>query len=169
MTDQKPGRNSPGRPRRRWALHAVRTALAAGVATAAANLLALPDAYWAPITTIIVTQSALKDSWLISWRRLLGTLLGVTLGALQVLLLPPGLLSYAVAILLLGLVCGVLRIHQSAYRFGGIALTIVVMAARTEAVWRVALFRFVDVAVGIVVALLISLLWPEADPPAEPR
>jgi uncharacterized membrane protein YgaE (UPF0421/DUF939 family) len=147
----------------------MRTALSAGVAMAVANLLGLPDAYWAPITTLIVTQSVLKDSWLISWRRLLGTLLGVTLGALQVLLLPPGLLSYALAILLLGLVCGLARIHQSAYRFGGIALTIVVMAGPSEAVWRVALFRFVDVAVGILVALLISLLWPEAEPPAEPR
>lgn len=158
------------RPRRaNWSRHALRTALAAGVSMALATALAVPDPYWSPITTIIVTQSSVADSWLISRRRLLGTLLGVTLGALQVLLLPKGVLAYAAAILVLGLVCGFSRIHQSAYRFGGIALTIVVTAAPGDAVWRMALFRFVDVAIGIVVALAITRLWPEAVPADEPR
>ncbi|MEA5399487.1 FUSC family protein, partial [Synechococcus sp. BA-124 BA4] len=61
---------------RLWSLHALRTALAAGVSMAVASGLRLPDPYWAPITTIIVTQSTLVDSWLISRRRLLGTALG---------------------------------------------------------------------------------------------
>jgi uncharacterized membrane protein YccC len=158
-----------GPQRSSWTLHAVRTALAAGLSMAVATALGVPDPYWSPITTIIVTQSGVADSWLISRRRLLGTLLGVTLGALQVLLLPRGVFSYALAILLLGLVCGFSRIHQSAYRFGGIALTIVITAAPGDAVWRVALFRFVDVAIGIGVALAITRLWPEAVPQDEPR
>lgn len=152
-----------------WTLHAFRSALAAGLSMAVATGLGVPEPYWSPITTIIVTQSSVADSWLISRRRLLGTLLGVTLGALQVLLLPQGVLSYTLAILLLGLVCGFSRIHQSAYRFGGIALTIVITAAPSDPVWRVALFRFVDVAIGIVVALVITRLWPQAVPPNEPR
>jgi uncharacterized membrane protein YgaE (UPF0421/DUF939 family) len=143
--------------------------VAAGLSMAVATALGVTDPYWSPITTIIVTQSGVVDSWLISRRRLLGTLLGVILGALQVLLLPRSVFSYGLAILLLGLVCGFCRIHQSAYRFGGIALTIVIAAAPGDAVWRVALFRFVDVAIGIGVALAITRLWPEAVPPGEPR
>lgn len=104
---------------RLWALHALRTAVAAAVSMAVASGLGLPNPYWSPITTIIVTQSSLVDSWPISRRRLLGTALGVLFGAAQVQWLPPGILSYAAAILLLGLICGLLRLHQSAYRFGG--------------------------------------------------
>ncbi len=151
---------------RAWGVHAVRTALAAGVSMAVANGLGLPDPYWSPITTIVVTQSSLVDSWLISRRRLLGTALGVVLGALQVQWLPAGILSYAASILLLGLVCGLTRLHQSAYRFGGIALTIVALVPHTTSVWSLAWFRFVDVAIGILVSLAITLLWREPAMPA---
>lgn len=146
---------------RLWALHALRTAVAAAVSMAVASGLGLPNPYWSPITTIIVTQSTLVDSWPISRRRLLGTALGVLLGAAQVQWLPPGILSYAAAILLLGLICGLLRLHQSAYRFGGIALTIVSLVPHTTPVWGLAWFRFVDVSIGILVSLAITLVWRE--------
>ncbi|MDM7937205.1 MAG: FUSC family protein [Cyanobium sp. CZS 48M] len=146
---------------RLWSLHALRTALAVGVSMGLASGLGLSVPYWAPITTIIVTQSTLVDSWLISRRRLQGTALGVVLGAAQVQWLPAGLPAYVAAILLLGLVCGLLRLHQSAYRFGGIALTIVSLVPHTSPVWGLAWYRFVDVSLGILVSLAITLVWPE--------
>jgi uncharacterized membrane protein YccC len=85
----------------------------------------------------------------------------VVFGAAQVQWLPAGLPAYVAAILLLGLVCGLLRLHQSAYRFGGIALTIVSLVPHATPVWGLAWFRFVDVSLGILVSLAITVVWPE--------
>src|SRR6267378_7237494 len=40
-------------------LHSARTAVAAVVSVAAARLVRLPEAYWAPVTTLVITQSSL--------------------------------------------------------------------------------------------------------------
>lgn len=97
--------------------------MAASVSPGTVHLLGLPDPYWSLITTIIVTQSSLGESWLVSRCRLVGTIFGVVLGSVQVLLLPATLLSYGAMIALLGVNCGVARLYQSAYRFRGSSLT----------------------------------------------
>src|SRR6202035_1160234 len=57
-----------------------------GVATLASLLVArlfrLPEAYWAPITTIVITQSSLGAAWEVSWQRFVGTLVGAVLGGI---------------------------------------------------------------------------------------
>ncbi|MFL0786440.1 MAG: FUSC family protein, partial [Prochlorococcus sp.] len=78
----------------------------------------------------------------------------------QVYLTPYNLINYGLAIAVLGLVCSTAKLHTSAFRFGAIALTVVVTAPNHSEVWMTAATRFVDVAVGIVVALLVLLVWP---------
>jgi hypothetical protein len=36
----------------------------------------LPEAYWAPITTLVITQSSLGATLTVSWQRFVGTALG---------------------------------------------------------------------------------------------
>ena len=62
--------------------HAARTTVAAVASLLVARGCGLPEAYWAVITTIVVMQSTLGASLLISTRRLAGTALGAAMGAL---------------------------------------------------------------------------------------
>jgi uncharacterized membrane protein YgaE (UPF0421/DUF939 family) len=51
-----------------------------------------------------------------------------------------------------------LRLH-TAYRFAGITLTIVLLAGHGRPPWIVASHRFVEVSLGIAVALLVAQVW----------
>jgi hypothetical protein len=50
-------------------VHSARTALAAVASFLVARLFRLQEAYWAPITTVVITQSSLGAAWKISWQR----------------------------------------------------------------------------------------------------
>jgi hypothetical protein len=54
-----------------------------------------------------------------------------------------------------------LGLDRPANRFAAITLSIVLLIARPESAWIVALHRFIEVSAGIVAGLLLSALWPE--------
>jgi hypothetical protein len=62
---------------------------------------------------------------------------------------------------LIGILCAVFRIVRSAYRYASITLTIVMLIPRPTSPWVVALHRFLEVSMGIAVALAVTALWPE--------
>lgn len=138
----------------------LRVAVASVLSMALAQALHLPEAYWAPISAIVCSLDALEGASITARRRLIGTFFGVVIAAFQVYLTPYNLINYGLAIAVLGLVCSTAKLHTSAFRFGAIALTVVVTAPNHAEVWMTAATRFVDVAVGIVVALLVLLVWP---------
>lgn len=144
-------------------MHSARTAVAAAASLVVARLFALPEAYWAPISTLIVMQSTLGAAWTVSRRRLVGTALGTAFGGLIASVFEPGLLVFAAGIFVLGLICASLRVHQSAYRFAGITFSIVVLVVRAQTPAVVATHRFVEVSIGIAVALVLTGLWPGHD------
>ncbi len=137
-----------------------RVAVAAVLSMALAQSLHLPDAYWAPISAIVCSLDALEGASMTAPRRLIGTFLGVFIAAFQVYLTPYNLINYFLAIVVLGIVCSITKLHSSAFRFGAITLTIVVTESNHDEAWMTAVTRFVDVAVGIFVALLVLLAWP---------
>jgi len=53
--------------------------VAAIVSLLVARLFRLPEAYWAPITTLVITQSSLRETLPVSCRRFVGTALGAWL------------------------------------------------------------------------------------------
>ncbi len=144
-------------------VHSVRTAVAAVVSVLAARLFRLPEAYWAPITTIVITQSSLGAAFTISWQRFVGTLLGAVVGGFVASYFGPHVLVFGVCVFLLGLLCAVTHTDRSAYRFGGISLAIVLLIPRMEPAWRVAFHRFAVVSIGIAVALIFAWVWPERE------
>ena len=139
-------------------------AVAAVIALFFARLLHLPEAFWAPISAIVCSLDAVDGATRVARRRLLGTFFGVTIAAIQISLTPHGLISYAVAVAILGLICGLIKLHSSAFRFGAIALTVVVTSPDKAAVWLTAGTRFTDVALGILVALAVVRIWPKSEP-----
>ena len=142
-------------------VHSVRTAVAATVSFAVARLVGMPEAYWAAVTTLIVMQSTLGAALTVSWKRLVGTALGALVSVLVAIYLPPGALVFGAMVLVLGLVCAVLHLDRTAYRFSSITLAIITLVARTKPAWIVATHRFIEVSLGIVVGLAITAVWPE--------
>jgi uncharacterized membrane protein YgaE (UPF0421/DUF939 family) len=139
-------------------LDAARTTVAAVVSMLLARTLKLPEYYWAPISAIVIIQSTI-DPRTLAWQRFAGTALGAVLGALVATLFPSSALVYAAAIFLCGVLCALLR-FRGAYRFAAITLSIILLIAHTRPAWIVASHRFVEVSVGIAVALVLSELWP---------
>jgi uncharacterized membrane protein YgaE (UPF0421/DUF939 family) len=78
----------------------------------------LPEAYWAPITTLVITQSSLGAALTVSWQPFMGTVLGAVVGAIAASYFESQLLVFASSVFILGLLCAVLRVEQAAYRFG---------------------------------------------------
>lgn len=146
-----------------WLLHSARTAVGATASLTIAQLLTMPESYWAAIATLTVMQSTLGAAWPVSKQRFIGTALGAALGGLMVSYFDPGIIVFGAAIFVLGLICAILRLDQSAYRFAGITLTIVMLVVRGKAPQLIAVHRFVEVSLRIAVALALTALWPGHD------
>ena len=150
--------------------HSLRTAVAAMASIVIARLFRLPEAYWATVTTLIVMQADAGAALTVSARRLIGTALGVVIAALLATYFGPNVLAFGAGIFILGVLCALLgRAHRglpryldrTAYRYGSIALTIVMLVVRHNSTWVVALHRFIEVSIGIAVGLALTTLWPE--------
>jgi uncharacterized membrane protein YgaE (UPF0421/DUF939 family) len=139
-------------------LDAARTTLAAVASLLLARLLKLPEFYWAPISAIVIIQSTI-DPRTLAWQRFAGTALGAVLGALIATFFPASALVYATAIFLCGVLCALLR-FRGAYRFAAITLSIILLITHARPAWIVASHRFVEVSLGIAVALVLSEVWP---------
>jgi uncharacterized membrane protein YccC len=142
-------------------INAARTTVAAVVSLLLARSLKLPEFYWAPISTVVILLSTINPMTL-AWQRFAGTALGAGLGALIATLFGPhwgpNWAVYGGGILVCGVLCSVLRVG-SAYRFAAITLTIVLLIAHQSPPWIVAMHRFVEVSLGIAVALVVTMLW----------
>ena len=141
-------------------LDSARTALAAVVAMLLARLLKMPEYYWAPISTIVIVQSTIPPRTL-GWQRFVGTALGAVLGAALATFFSPSAWVYALGIFLCGLLAWLLRV-EGAYRFSGITLSIIFLIPHASAPWIVAWHRFLEVSLGIAVALVVTTFWPLA-------
>ena len=151
-----------GATRRQVLEHSARTAVTAVASMLAARVLKLPQTYWAPITTMVITQSSLGATLSVSWQRFIGTAVGSALGALVASHFETYALVFAASVFLLGLFCAGLRMNRSAYRFGGVTLAIVLLVRPVEPAWQVAFHRFAEVSTGIAVALVMTVVWPES-------
>jgi uncharacterized membrane protein YccC len=69
-------------------------------------------------------------------------------------------------VFVLGLIRALLGIGRNAFRYAGITLAIVMLVARAEPAWMIAVHRFLEISVGIAVGLLLTAVWPEPEPAA---
>jgi uncharacterized membrane protein YgaE (UPF0421/DUF939 family) len=141
--------------------HSARTAVAVIASLLVARVSRLPETYWAAITTLIVMQSTLGAALTISGQRLAGTAVGAVAGAFLVTYFGPSVIAFGAGVFVMGLICAMLHLDRAAYRFAGITLAIIMLVVRDKPAWVIAAHRFLDVSVGIVVALVMTALWPE--------
>ena len=142
--------------RKRLAIHAAKTALAAALCWWLAQRFGWRDAYWGSISAIIVLQSDVGSTVNASRDRLLGTLIGAAFGFSFSLF---GALpwNYILAVLAAMVVCGLLGLRSSS-RLARVTITIVMLVQKTGPRWTLALDRVSQVMLGIVVALAVSTL-----------
>src|SRR6059036_1742518 len=141
--------------------HAIRTAVAGTASVVIARLVKMPEAYWAAIATLVVMQSTLGATLTLSVERIVATAVGASVGALEANYFRANLVAYAIAIFLVGLLSFACRLEKTAYRYASVTLTIIVLIPRAGAPWIIALHRFIEVSVGIIVALAVVAVWPE--------
>jgi len=146
----------------RWesVLDSLRTAVAAVAAMLLARLLKLPEYYWAPISAIVVIQSTIPPLML-GWQRFVGTALGAAMGAAVATYFSPTAVVYALGIFSCGVLAFLLRVG-GAYRFAAITLSIVLLIPHSSPPWIVGWHRFLEVSLGIAVALVVTTVWPLA-------
>jgi uncharacterized membrane protein YgaE (UPF0421/DUF939 family) len=141
--------------------YAAQIAVAAVVSYLIAHLFRLPEAYWAPMSTLIVMQSTLNAALPISVQYVAGTAIGAAVGAVADVYFPANVWAFGVAAFIIGLLCVVWRVERSAYRYASITLTIVMLVPRSKfsSGRLVALHRFFEVSIGIGVGLVFFWLW----------
>jgi len=136
----------------------IRTSVASVASLLLARSLKMPEFYWAPISTIVIVLSTIPPLTL-AWQRFAGTASGAVIGALLATYAPHHWLVYGVGVFACGTLSAIAR-HGGSFRFAAITLSIVFLIAHTSPAWIVAIHRFLEVSVGIAVALLVTVIWP---------
>jgi uncharacterized membrane protein YccC len=151
---RRPVASAPGSERAILLVQGAKTALAAGFCYWLSLRFGLPEGYWSAISAIIVLQSNVGSTITASRDRLIGTAIGALIAWVAA---PWGRhpLGFAVAVLTAVLICGGLELKNSA-RLAGVTVAIVMLVQRNGPHWRIALDRFFEVALGIVVAVAVS-------------
>jgi uncharacterized membrane protein YgaE (UPF0421/DUF939 family) len=143
--------------------HVALTALAIVVSYLIARLFRLQEAYWAPMSTIIVIQLTLSAALPVSMQYVAGTAVGAAGGAAMDIYFHGSVWACGAAIFVVGLICVMLRIERSAFRYASITLVIVMLVPRSTSARLVALHRFFEVSIGIAVGLALFTMWQKMD------
>jgi uncharacterized membrane protein YccC len=143
---------------RRDITNPLKTGVAAALSLVVYQALHLHHGYWVVISAIIVMQSNLGRSIGAGASRLVGTAIGALIGAVVFRLAGHNFAALFLATVLTMLICSLVGLKQS-QRLAGVTVAIVMLLGEPSA-WHAGADRFMEVALGIVVALAVSLLWP---------
>ena len=134
-------------------------ATAALVSYLIAALFRLPEAYWAPMSTLIVMQLTFNAALPVAVQYVAGTAAGAAVGAATDAYLHASVWAFSAAVFLIGIFCVLLRVERSSFRYASITLVIVMLVPRSMSARLVALHRFFEVSIGIAVGLALFAIW----------
>ena len=141
----------------------VLTAFASIVSYLIARLFGLAEAYWAPMSTLIVMKLTLSAALPIAVQYVAGTAVGAAVGAVADIYFHASVWTFGVAVVLVGLICVAFRVQRSAFRYASITLAIVMLVPRSTSAGLVALHRFFEVSIGLAVGLALFAIWQNID------
>jgi uncharacterized membrane protein YgaE (UPF0421/DUF939 family) len=141
---------------------ALKTALAGCLAMYFAELLRLPQPYWAAITAMIVMQTNLGAAVQQSWIRFAATAVGAAVSIPFVAYFDQNLVMFGVAAFVTVLLCTVLHLEEG-LRLAAVTVAITLLIPHTGRPWVPAFNRFLEVSFGILIALLVAeFVWPSS-------
>ena len=138
--------------------NALLTALATCASYWLARTVGLKTGYWAAITSIVVCQSEVGATLKASRDRLIGTAIGAVLGWGAVLVWHEHLAIFGLAICATIAICNLLDL-KTAGRLAGVTVAIVMLIQREGPAWVAAGSRFIEVSLGVVVALAMTAIF----------
>jgi uncharacterized membrane protein YgaE (UPF0421/DUF939 family) len=139
------------------------TAMAAVLSYLIARLFRLPEAYWAPISTLLVMQLTLSAALPVAVQYIAGTAVGAAVGAATDMYFHASVWAFGGAVVLVGLLFVGLRVERSAFRYASTTLVIVMLVTRSTSARLIALHRFFEVTIGIAVGLGLFAIWQKID------
>lgn len=140
-------------------VHALKSAVAGMAAIYIADLLKLPQSYWAAITALVVMGADVVETFKASRDRLLGTAIGAVTGSAFAFFGNTHLLWFGAAVGVTTLICEALNLTQS-LRLAGATVAIIMLTGGSEPLLATAFHRVLEVSLGVVVALAISAIPP---------
>jgi uncharacterized membrane protein YgaE (UPF0421/DUF939 family) len=154
------------------AIGAFKTSLAAVLCIWLGRLFRLEHGYWAAVSAIVVMASDNAVTLLSCRDRVIGTAIGALVGWGTSYVWHGHYVLYGLAVLVCLLACSTLE-FEKAGRLAAVTLTIIVLIKIDSGPGRAALARFLEVSLGVVVALAVThLVFPRrpveyADSPAK--
>jgi len=142
--------------------HVCLVAIAALVSYLVAALFRLPEAYWAPMSTLIVMQLTFSAALPVAIQYVAGTAAGAAVGAAADAYGHGSVWAFAAAVLVIGFLGVVLGVERSSFRYASITLVIVMLVPRSTSARLVAFHRFFEVSIGITVGLALFAIWQRA-------
>jgi len=134
----------------------LRAAVAAALSVAIAQWWQLQFPIYAMISAVVVTDLKASETWKLGLPRLVGSIVGAVLGALTCAFLRPNAWEAGIAIFAAMFLSHLLRLRNSA-RVACYVCGIVLLAFGDHP-WEYALLRTIETALGITMAMLVSLV-----------
>ena len=150
-------------------LHVTQTAIAVMISLSIARLFRLPEAYWAPMSTLIAMQSTFDAALPISLQYFAGTAVGAAFGAVVDTYFHGNVWAFGGTVVIVGLIGVALQVERSAFRYAGITLAIVILVPHPTRPGVAALHRFFEVSIGLSVGLATFALWQKIGSGLTPR
>jgi uncharacterized membrane protein YgaE (UPF0421/DUF939 family) len=139
------------------AIGAFKTGLAAVICVWLGNLLGLERSYWSAVSAIVVMAFDTTITFASCRDRIIGTAIGAFMGWVTFYAWHGHYLLYGLSVALCIFVCSALAFDKAG-RLAAVTLSIIVLVKIDNGPAQAAIGRFLEVGLGIVVALLVTLL-----------
>jgi uncharacterized membrane protein YccC len=146
-----------------WLHNSIRGAAALGIAVLLADLTGLQHSFWVVLGTLSVLRSNALSTGQSAVRGVLGTVIGVVIGAAVLFVIGPETTLLWIVLPIAILVAGVAptAISFAAGQAGFTITLLILFNIIAPTGWSVGLFRIEDIALGCGVSLVVGLLfWP---------
>ncbi|QJB56729.1 FUSC family protein [Pseudodesulfovibrio sp. zrk46] len=142
--------------------HGIKVGLASVLAYWFSDLIGLPYAYWAVVSTVIVMQIQVSDSIHMCLYRFTGTAIGAVIGIAAIVIFPATHYYTLLGIFITTGLCAYLTRYHVRFRMAAITVSIVYLTAmQDDGRILFALYRVGEIGVGVLSAFLVSVfIWP---------
>src|SRR6202041_1330311 len=139
------------------AMSAFRTGVAVVLCVWLGNLFGLVHSYWAAVSAIVVMGADPAPTIASCRDRIIGTAIGAFLGWVTFYAWHGHYLLYGLSVALCLFICSTLAFDKAG-RLAAVALSIIVLVKIDNGPAQAAIGRFLEVGLGIVVALVVTML-----------